>query len=202
MTAPSRYLNVMVDIETMGHGPSAPVLAVGLVPFQIHPNQCELAPRDQWREVRCSLAANVVGGKVINADTVEWWLRQDKAAQELLLAEPRHATLFGFWSAVREEILAVNSRSGDLSVWAKPPQYDLITVRESMLAEGVDVPWQHRNEQDLRTVVAIARAAMQSGQAGWQEVFEVKPVVEHSAMADAAEQAEQVVRFYRRLYRR
>ena len=37
MSAPSRWLNVMVDIETMGHGTGAPVLAVGLVPFQVHP---------------------------------------------------------------------------------------------------------------------------------------------------------------------
>lgn len=202
MTAPSRWLNIMVDIETIGHGPTAPVLAVGLVPFQIHPELCIVAPRSEWVEVRCTLRANVAAGRVADPATVEWWLAQSKAAQEALLREPRHDHLGGFALAIAEAVRTTNPRSDDVFVWAKPPQYDLVALRGLMEQCSVDVPWHHRNEQDLRTLARAAKAAMASGRDGWQEVFEVTCELEHSAVADAAEQAEQVVRFHRRLYRR
>lgn len=211
MSAPSRWLNVMIDIETMGHGAGAPILAVGLVPFQVHPERCELAPAAEHVEIRCSLRAQVSFydeegtehmNAVVDPDTVEWWLSQDKAAQAALLREPRHDHPARFLHAVAEAIRTINPRTDDLYVWAKPPQYDLVSLRGAMMRLGVGVPWSARNEQDGRTILRAARAAMQSGQDGWQEVLEVAPTLEHSAVADAVEQAEQVVRFYRRLYRR
>lgn len=202
MTAPSRYRNVMIDVETMGHGPSAAVLSIGVVPFQIHPDDCSVAPAAYWVEVRCSLGAASRAGLEVNADTVEWWLAQSQDAREALIREPRHDDYRAFLAAFAASLRTINGRDAELTVWAKPPQYDLVTLRAQLAKFGVDEPWQHRNEQDLRTVIAAAKAAMQSGQDGWAEVLETSPLVKHSALDDAAVQADQVVRFYRRLYRR
>src|SRR5258708_3962229 len=89
MSALSYWRHVMVDIETMGTSRRAPVMAIGLVPFQLHSEQCKIAQRETWAEFRVSLADNLAVDRIVDGETVEWWLRQSEAVRTALVAEPR-----------------------------------------------------------------------------------------------------------------
>jgi exodeoxyribonuclease VIII len=62
--------NVMVDLETMGNGPAAAIVAIGAVEFD--PDTGQLG-REFYREV--DLEDSAFRGGVIDASTVLWWMR-------------------------------------------------------------------------------------------------------------------------------
>lgn len=195
MTPPLRYKHLMIDIETMGTDRKAPVLAIGAVPFQLHREHCAIAPSGHHWEIRLTLEANEQIGRRANPATVEWWLRQSDAARAALLAEPRcdSATDFAVEFLRRIENDPVLDL-GELHLWAKPPQFDIVILQDFLddaLPAFSEWPAPQRLERDSRPLIDLAKAM------GWNDCFPA-PVVEHGALSDAVEQAEQVVRIWRR----
>ena len=64
-------MNVMFDLETMGSGPDAAIVAIGAVEFD---TVTALLGRRFYRVV--NLASAVAAGGVIAPSTVLWWMRQ------------------------------------------------------------------------------------------------------------------------------
>lgn len=191
MSAPVRWKHVMVDIETMGTDRDAAVLAIGVVPFNLHREACLVAlPFEMWVG-RTSLAANLALGRAVDGSTIEWWLRQSDAARAALLVEPRYLSVHQMASSLRS-FLVCGLMDPDLHVWAKPPQFDLEILRSLFKDVVVDWPCSRRLERDSRPLLDLAKLN------GWDECFP-SPTVEHGALEDAVEQAEQVVRIYRRI---
>jgi hypothetical protein len=188
----------MLDIETMGTDRRAPVLAVGLVPFQLHREECAVAPDWMHFEARLTLEENRRAGRNIDPATVEWWLQQSDAARTALLQEPRFTSIYEFGETVvryleKSEFLA---EPKELHVWAKPPTFDCEILRD-LLGDALPLeekPWSpaHRLERDCRPLIDLAKLQ------GWADCFP-EPSNKHSALADATAQAEQVVRIYRRV---
>jgi hypothetical protein len=69
--------DVMLDLETMGNGPNAAIVAVGAIEFDAATNT--LGQRF-YRGVNLETA--VAEGGVIDASTVMWWLRQSDEARK------------------------------------------------------------------------------------------------------------------------
>jgi len=67
-------MHIMIDLETMGTRPNAPIISIGAVAFNAD-------GVDHAFYLNVSLKSAVESGAVIDPDTVMWWLRQDKAAQ-------------------------------------------------------------------------------------------------------------------------
>ena len=175
------YPELMIDIETMGPAPDGAVLAIGAVPFAMNGVKLEIAPEDDWFDVRITLEANVRAGRKIDGDTIEWWLRQDRDAQVVLLREPRHTNL----DTVMVEFCEFVEKHGCKTVWAKPPTFDLLILRHMF---GADWPFHWRNERDVRTVLYMADTL------GWK-LPEKPDGVKHDAVHDAYVQAKQVTDF-------
>jgi len=192
MTPPLRYKHVMIDIETMGTSHSAPVMAVGIVPFQLHREQCAVSPRELHREMRMSLQANIDAYRDVDGDAVEWWLRQSDAARAALLREPRLGSALELAEHLVLALRAPHLDPDELHVWAKPPQFDLEILRNLLEGRSVAWPCSLRLERDSRPLIDLAKVA------GWEDCFPA-PAVEHDALSDAVEQAEQVVRIWRRV---
>lgn len=68
--------HLMIDLETMGNKPSAPIVSIGAVIFD--PSTGEFGP-DFYRVV--SLKSSVDGGAVPDADTIMWWMQQSEEAR-------------------------------------------------------------------------------------------------------------------------
>lgn len=77
-------MDVMIDLETLGTAPGSAIVAIGAVAF-------DPASRELGAPATCRITAASCQhfGLTIDADTVEWWLKQSDAARSELLTEPR-----------------------------------------------------------------------------------------------------------------
>lgn len=165
-------MHVMIDIETLGTGRDAAIVQIGAVSFDL----------DQG--VTAELAADIdltdpqLG--VIDADTVRFWLNQSNEARSaVLLTQSGRVPLK---QALR---WLANFVGGAGYVWAKPPQFDLRILRDAYARVGLDCPWPHYNERDLRTLLTVGKLmrAPKVRRTG----------VQHVAVDDARYQAEQAL---------
>jgi len=195
MEAPKRYDHFMVDIETMGPAPNGAVMAIGIVPFSLHPKRMELAPKSLWYDMTCSLIANEAAGRLIDAETVEWWLQQSEIAQASLFCGEARFTCFksfigdmvSWWTGNAKEF----APRSDRKVWAKPPEFDLRILEHALDETDHARMWTRKASRDLRTVLDRARFDNRD------DVFNLERNGEHHVAAeDAAYQARQVLLSY------
>jgi len=95
-------MHIMIDLETMGTRPDAPIIAIGAVSFDVDTDWV-------WRTfyVNIDLQSAVSAGAKIDPSTVMWWMKQSDEARRLLppanpWASPRHltnSTSGSLWSA-------------------------------------------------------------------------------------------------------
>ena len=75
-------LHGMVDIETMGTDPKAAVITIGACIFDPFGADTEdTISTDQRFSTTISFQDNQKHGRTFDADTLAWWLRQSKEAQ-------------------------------------------------------------------------------------------------------------------------
>jgi len=70
---------IMLDLETMGTGPNAAIVAIGAAAFC--PHERRVLGKTFYAPV--SLESSVNGGGVVDAGTVQWWLQQSTEARAL-----------------------------------------------------------------------------------------------------------------------
>ena len=165
---------VMLDLETMGTGPDAAIVAVGAIEFDVTTRSLG---RDFYRVV--SLESAVAAGGVMDAGTVMWWLRQDEAARKALCgdARPLRNVLIDFadWLA---------QVGKDVRVWGNGAAFDNVILSQAYKRAGLERPWFYCNDRCYRTVKALRP--------------EIAPVehkgTKHNALADATTQALHLMR--------
>ena len=73
-------MHIMIDLETMGTRPDAPIVAIGAVAFrpdsQHKDGEMELGGIYGTFYMTIDLAKSVREGAVIDPDTVMWWMQQ------------------------------------------------------------------------------------------------------------------------------
>lgn len=136
---------VMIDIETMGQTSQAPIIAIGA---------CEVCalPETFYRVV--NLESAVEAGGIIDAATVQWWMRQPDAAR----AEFRdHAgdELTDVLLSFARWLEALCPDRNELIVWANGASFDFPILAESFRRCGMPRPWHFWNERDYRTIKAM-----------------------------------------------
>lgn len=92
----------------------------------------------------------------IGADTVMWWLRQSKEAQESLYATPGEdvtEVLNNFKNWI--EGLARSTPSEKLYIWCHS-SFDFPILTRAMELCEVEIPWKYRDYIDLRTILAMS----------------------------------------------
>lgn len=178
----TKFEHVMLDIETLGQGPCAPVVQIGLVAFD--PVTGETA-----RPLEVSVFPDFKRFEP-DASTLVWWLKQGREARE--------AVFFGGTEIVTVEDAArrvdawfawpfLDHEKG-VKVWAKPPSFDVVILENFLRVGGVDVPWKYHAPRCVRTLMELA---------GMRREDAVKSELNHSAVHDAIAQAKTVVECYR-----
>lgn len=165
--------DVMLDLETMGRGPDAPIIAIGAVQFDVEAGIGE----SFYRTV--DLRSSVDGGAVIDPDTVLWWMKQSDAARGAFRdgGEPIGAVLDAFrdWLPARPR------------VWGNGAGFDNVILAAAYRRSGRIVPWEFWHDRCYRTIVAL-HLDMRRAQAG----------THHNALDDALSQAMHLVEILRR----
>lgn len=153
-------MDVMIDLETMGNGPTAAIASIGAVAFD--PTQPTLTiPNDMGEFAYYSpvdLQSCQQLGLTLDASTVYFWLQQSEAARNaIILPEvqrsgsnaieakslPNVLTGFNTWlKSVKPE-----------RVWAWPPTFDLVILRSAYRACDIKPAWHYTEERCLRTLL-------------------------------------------------
>lgn len=141
------YNAVMVDLETMGRDSNASIIAIGAVKFWLNVKQDEFTP-DQLFHVIVDLESSQKAGLTIDADTVKWWLKQDKEAQAVLTGDS-----VSLASALNA--FAAFMPNGAL-LFGNGATFDNIILRNAYLKSNIGYPVSYRNDMCYRTMARMS----------------------------------------------
>ncbi|AIK13748.1 phage-related protein [Pectobacterium atrosepticum SCRI1043] len=171
--------HVMIDIETMGKNPRAPIASIGAVFF--NPKTGELGEQFYCR---VDFENDMLNGAVTDSGTIKWWLRQSPEASAELISDDATP----IWGAISQfsDWLTDNAESlKTLKVWANSPSFDCTILKSAFERTEIDIPWNYWNERDVRTMKEVGFAIMNMGRfLGTAETIGVK----HNALDDAINQ--------------
>lgn len=173
------YTEVMLDLETMGTGPDAAIVAIGAVAFDVE--TCKIAPLGFYERV--DLASSVECGGVMDASTVTWWLDQSQAARDELTRNDLERIDIGRALARFAVWLHVHT-SGTPRVWGNGAAFDNVILRRAYDRSGRAAPWPHWNDRCYRTIKGLYGHDIKIERTG----------THHHALADAEAQAVHLLR--------
>ncbi|WP_010606449.1 3'-5' exonuclease [Pseudoalteromonas maricaloris] len=175
--------NLMLDIETMGKGSNAAIVAIGACFFDVETGQ--IGEKFE-RLINLENSENMGD---IDASTVLWWMKQSDEARAKLNSPDAiclRTALHEFREFVSQRVV---------KVWGNGASFDCVILKNAYAAIGVQEPWLFYNERDVRTLVDIGR-----------QIAGVDPKkdlafsgVQHSALDDAIHQAVYVSEIYKAL---
>ncbi|WP_089576786.1 exonuclease [Escherichia coli] len=185
ITSTSRlWHHLMIDLETMGKNPDAPIASIGAVFFD--PQTGEQGP-----EFSKIIDMGTCGGTV-DISTIEWWLVQSSEARTAILVNqiPLDDALLQL-----REFISEHSDEKFVQVWGNSATFDNVILRRSYERQGIPCPWRYTNDRDVRTMVAL----------GLVMDFDARNVTtfegeRHNALHDARYQAKYVSAIWQKLF--
>ncbi|EPX1826454.1 3'-5' exoribonuclease domain-containing protein [Escherichia coli] len=185
ITSTSRlWHHLMIDLETMGKNPDAPIASIGAVFFD--PQTGEQGP-----EFSKIIDMGTCGGTV-DISTIEWRLQRSGEARAAILADriPLDDALLQL-----REFIDENSGEFFVQVWGNGANFDNVILRRSYERQEIPCPWRYTNDRDVRTMVAL----------GLVMDFDARNVTtfegeRHNALHDARYQAKYVSAIWQKLF--
>lgn len=172
------YPEVMLDLETMGNGPDAAIVAIGAVAFNIH--DADISADNFYTRVR--LESSVEHGGVIDPSTVLWWMEQsEEARSEIAKKDGLHIidALEEFSHWIRTAAAGEESQ-----VWGNGASFDNVILRSAYQRRRREPPWLWWNDRCYRTIKGLYGHNIKIERAG----------THHHALADAEAQAVHLLR--------
>ncbi|ENF2648177.1 3'-5' exoribonuclease [Escherichia coli] len=184
ITSTSRTCDhLMIDLETMGKNPDAPIISIGAIFFD--PQTGDMGP-----EFSKTIDLNTAGG-VIDRDVIKWWLKQSREAQSAIMTDeiPLDDALLQL-----REFIDENSGEFFVQVWGNGANFDNTILRRSYERQGIPCPWRYYNDRDVRTIVELGKAID----------FDARTAIpfegeRHNALDDARYQAKYVSAIWQKL---
>jgi exodeoxyribonuclease VIII len=159
--------NVMIDLETMGLGPNAAIVAIGAVEMDFENNKLG---REFYRVV--DLESSMATGGAVEASAIMWWIGQGKEARRAICAPGDDI----------KEVLAefrIWLPAGSM-IWGYGAGFDNVILSAAYTRIGELPPWPHWANRCFRTALAGASREARSTWAGRD--------VAHHALEDAKAQ--------------
>lgn len=145
---PIKLGHLMLDLETMGNASNSSIVSIGAVEFDL---QTGLLGREFYEVV--NLQSCLDKGLIINASTLYWWLMQGEAARKQI-CKPSDSL-----QCVLEKLKSFMGCLGDFQIWGNSARFDIGILESAYRAlgyESITLPWNFRNERDVRTLVSFA----------------------------------------------
>ena len=171
---------IMLDLETMGTGPNAAIVAIGAAAFC--PHERRVLGNSFYMPV--SLASSVRDGGVMDAGTVQWWLQQGPEARALFGKESGATQInvalieFSMWAA---NVAGTDPKK--VKVWGNGADFDNVILASAYKRALLDQPWGTFNNRCYRTIKSL-----------YPEVKMERSGTYHHARDDAISQAEHLCR--------
>lgn len=162
-------MHVMIDLETMGQRPDAPIISIGAVAF-------DATTVHEYFYVVVGLQSSVDAGARIDPSTVMWWLKQgDEARSALAAADAMDiaTALDRFDKWIRPDVAGV---------WGNGASFDNVIMAESYRRLGRTPPWEFWKDRCYRTIKSI-----------YTDVKLDRSGTHHNALHDAISQAKHLI---------
>lgn len=137
-------MHVMIDLETMGTSPSAPIIALGAVAF----DDWSISETTFYREV--DLKSSVNAGGIIDPETVIWWMKQSDEARAALCmgGDPLKVVLAEFTNWM-------DTYAPDACVWGNGAAFDNVILAEAYRRLDMPRPWPFYRDRCYRTMKSL-----------------------------------------------
>ena len=184
-------MEAMIDIETMDVLPSAAILSIGACIFDRYGD----GVLDSF-SVNISLQSNQDEGRTFGAGTLEWWLKQEKAAQEALF----EGKVFNLRNAIAQfNVWLTNQEFKITNIWANDPDFDIVILTDAYRSIGALWPYQFWMNRSVRTVSEIAFS--EPDELKQAKIACLGDKIHHKAVDDAIAQAKLVQLSFREIRR-
>jgi exodeoxyribonuclease VIII len=166
--------HLMIDIETMGTAPNGAIIAVG----------ARLFTKDtigKGFEVYVNPELAKQYGRV-DEETMMWWSKQQQEVHQQVFSGRIHPA-----DAALKFSQFVKEHKPD-TIWAYPPQFDIVILQAWFKAVGLEWPFHYRQERCARTLKAWG--------AGFGLAYEdcYEGISKHLPLDDATAQAKVIQR--------
>lgn len=169
--------HIVIDLETMGKGPNAPIAAIGAVAVRDAKPIAEF-----YRRIDLESAMIPHWKREADASTIQWWLQQSAEARAEIDGSQPNSNII----PALEELagwMAIYASDLDAIVWGNGSSFDNVILRSAYSELSRPIPWQFRNDHDLRTILAIYPEAKDVGEFDGTK---------HHALHDARHEAKQL----------
>ncbi|MDM3275507.1 3'-5' exoribonuclease, partial [Citrobacter sp. Ce119] len=147
------YTHLMVDLETMGSGPDAPIVSIGAVYFD--PSTGNTGA--EFYQV-VSLESSMSFGMKPDASTIQWWLKQSSEARSAILVD--EAMGLRETLELLADFIAENAANGSHTVqlWGNGCSFDNVILRRAYALAETPFAVPFWNDRDVRTMVELGKS--------------------------------------------
>lgn len=183
------YTHLMVDMETMGNSPDAPIVSIGAVFFDPSTGN---TGAEFYRVV--SLESSMSFGMKPDASTIQWWLKQSSEARSAILIDEA----MGLRESLEllADFIAENAANGSHTVqlWGNGCSFDNVILRRAYALTETPFTVPFWNDRDVRTMVELGKSV------GINPRFDIPFEGDmHNALSDARHQVKYVSAIWQRL---
>ena len=166
------YDHVVVDIETLGTIPGAPIVQIAAVAFDLG------ASEDEWElfEVKVDVRS-LIYKEGISFDTLAWWVSQDKGTIDEVFGEAERLDIASALNSFHKWRGFTHTKN----LWGNGAAFDNELLKAALLQYcGIREPWNFRIDRCFRTVKNL-----------YKEQVPEPPFIgtKHNALDDARHQA-------------
>lgn len=172
-------LDVMLDLETLGTEPFAPILSIGACTFHLGDVTGEPITDTFYQAI--DIESSLKLGMRPSGATLKWWMNQSEDARSVF-QDPAACSLPDALDAFTDW---VNSRP--VQVWGNSARFDCGLLAAAYRACSKELPWQFWNERCYRTMKNLPGASSVSLQ---------RMGTHHNALDDAMSQADHLRSIY------
>lgn len=183
------FTHLMVDLETMGKKPGAPIVSVGAVFFD---PASGMTGAEYYQVI--NLESSMSFGARPDASTILWWLKQSSEARSAIVVDDTVGQVEALEQLL--DFIAENAANGSKNVqlWGNGSSFDCSLLEAAFELADTPFPIPHWNYRDVRTVVELGKAVGLN--ARYDIPFEGD---QHNALADARHQVKYVSAIWQRL---
>ncbi|MDM2939006.1 3'-5' exoribonuclease [Citrobacter sp. Cy082] len=183
------YTHLMVDMETMGNSPDAPIVSIGAVFFDPSTGN---TGAEFYRVV--SLESSMSFGMKPDASTIQWWLKQSSEARSAILVDEAMGLLETL--ELLADFIAENAANGSHTVqlWGNGCSFDNVILRRAYALTDTPFAVPFWNDRDVRTMVELGKSV------GINPRYDIPFEGDmHNALSDARHQIKYVSAIWQRL---
>lgn len=182
-----KYTDIMVDLETLDTIPSAAILSIGAVAFNLDEQE---SVKDYLYGVNCTARSFEIvvdlknqvewDRRTIGADTFRWWMGQDATAKAVLMK--KGVPLWNALEIFNQWVHSVSKDAATTRLWGNGAAFDNAILRDAYGKCGIEHSIRFRNDMCYRTLKTMFMP-------GKVEVEDQNLLTAHNARHDAIFQA-------------